>query len=84
MTTFKARFYQPSKTEQNIRLKTHRTRKTNARRKFQQINNLPQLPVESNCGSLYPATGHNQSNQQIAFQNVYNINKRMEQENNEL
>ena len=27
---------------------------------FRQLNNLPQLPVESDCGSLYPATGHNQ------------------------
>ena len=51
---------------------------------FTQINNLPQLPVESDCGSLYPASGHNQRVQQIASQNVYDTNKRMEQENAEL
>ena len=44
---------------------------------FTQINNLPQLPVESDCGSLYPETGHNQNNQQIASQNIYDTNKRM-------
>ena len=44
-----------------------------------QINNLSQLPVESDCGSLYPETGHNQSNHQIVSQNVYVINKRMGQ-----
>ena len=49
-----------------------------------QINNLPQLPVESDSGSLYPATGHNQNNQQIASQDLYDNNKRMEQEIAEL
>ena len=48
---------------------------------FKQISNIQQLPVERDCGSLYTATGHNQSNHQIASQNVYDINKRMEQEN---
>ena len=48
------------------------------------MSSLPQLPKESDCGLLYPKTGHNQSNNQIASQNVHDIVKTMEQENKKL
>ena len=67
------------RTEYTSKKQTEHERQTREEN-LTQINNMPQLPVESDIrgilsGSLYPATGHNQSNQQIASQIVYDVTK---------
>ena len=47
-------------------------------------SSFPPLPVESDCGSLYPRLGHNRDNNKTASENLNKPNKTVDQQNKEL